>query len=234
VLLKAALNGSREPGAHDALPLTAQRLAADALACARAGAGAIHLHPRDVDGRESLDPSVIDPVVSAVSAACGVPVGVSTGAWIEPDPERRAVTVAAWREPDMASVNLSEDGAEPVMRALLGADIGVEAGIWSAEDAERLAATGLAPRLTRVMVEIVRDVPDPAAEARQIDAALDRLGIGGPRLHHGEHAATWPVLRQALRLGHDTRIGLEDTLVLPDDSPAPSNEALVRAVELAR
>jgi uncharacterized protein (DUF849 family) len=168
--------------------------------------------------------------VSAVRAACGVPVGVSTGAWIEPDPERRAATVATWREPDMASVNLGEPGAEAVMRALLAAGIGVEAGIWSVQDAEVLAATGLAGRLTRAMVEIVHDVPDPAAEAREIDDALDRLGIDAPRLHHGERAATWPVLRQALRLGYDTRIGFEDTLELPDGSPAPSNEALVRAV----
>jgi uncharacterized protein (DUF849 family) len=234
VLVKAALNGSRAPGAHPALPITEQQLAADAAACARAGAGAIHMHPRDANGRESLDPAVIDRVVSVVRAACGVRVGVSTGAWIEPDPERRAALVASWREPDMASVNLGEEGAEPVMRALLAADIGVEAGVWSAEDAERLAATGLAGRLTRVLVEVVYDLPDPAAEARAIDEALDRLGVEAPRLHHGEQAATWPVLGQALCLGHDTRVGLEDTLALPDGSPAPSNEALVRAVERAR
>jgi uncharacterized protein (DUF849 family) len=230
VLLKAALNGSREPEAHAALPVTPARLVADAAACVRAGAGAIHVHPRGPDGRETLDPAVIDPVVGAVRAACGVPVGVSTGAWIEPDLERRAATVASWRAPDMASVNLGEPGAEAVMRALLAAGVGVEAGVWSVEDAERLAATGLAGRLARAMVEIVHEVPDPAAEARRIDDALDRLGIDAPRLHHGEGAAAWPVLRQALRLGYDTRIGFEDTLVLSDGSSAPSNEALVRAV----
>ena len=46
------------------------------------------MHPRDRDGRETLDPDVIDAAVREVRAACGVPVGVSTGAWIEPDPPR--------------------------------------------------------------------------------------------------------------------------------------------------
>ena len=65
-------------------------------------------------------------------------MGVSTGAWIEPDLERRVELIAGWSAPDYASVNLSEDGADDVMRALLGAGVGIEAGVWSVEDAERL------------------------------------------------------------------------------------------------
>jgi hypothetical protein len=42
----------------------------------------------------------------------GVPMVVGTGAWIEADPARRADLVSRWRQPDIASVNLSEDGAE--------------------------------------------------------------------------------------------------------------------------
>jgi uncharacterized protein (DUF849 family) len=159
---------------------------------------------------------------------------VSTGAWIEPDPERRVALVRSWREPDMASVNLSEDGAESVIRALLANGIGVEAGIWSVDDAERLAASRYASRVTRTLVEIVHPVADPAAEARRIDAALDRLNLRGPRLHHGEEAATWPVLRQARTLRRDTRIGLEDTLTLPDGQEAASNENLVHAALAAK
>jgi uncharacterized protein (DUF849 family) len=162
-----------------------------------------------------------------------VAVGVSTGAWIEPDPRRRAELVSAWREPDMASVNLSEDGAETVMQALLDAGIGIEAGIWSVDDAERLAASGFAARVVRVLVEIAHPVQDPAAEAMTIDERLDRLGIAAPRLHHGEEDATWPVLRQAVTLGRDVRIGLEDTFFFPDGALAPSNEALVLAARLA-
>src|SRR5437867_1398588 len=83
----------------------------------RAGAGAIHLHPRDPQGRERLDAEIVDEVVIRVREACGVPVGVTTGAWIEPDPERRVELVRAWRAPDYTSVNLSEPGATEVMQA---------------------------------------------------------------------------------------------------------------------
>jgi uncharacterized protein (DUF849 family) len=229
VLLKACLNGARSADQHPALPITVDAMVADAAACVAAGAGAIHLHPRDADGRESLAPDIVDDTVRRVQAACGVPVGVATGAWVEPDPERRAALVGAWTAPGFASVNLSEPGAEAVMRALLDSGlVGIEAGVWSVADAERLAATGLAGALTRVLVEVI-DVPREAAPgaARAIDAALERLGVTAPRLHHGEEEATWPVLEQAVALGRDTRVGLEDTLLLPDGSPAAGNAELV-------
>lgn len=228
--MKACLNGARAVDEHRALPVTAEQLAADACACARAGAGAIHCHPRDADARESLDTGVVDSVVGQVRAACGLPVGVSTGAWIEPDPDRRAALVRGWTAPDFASVNLSEPGAVHVMEALLQGGIGIEAGVWSVDDVERLAASGVADRVTRVLVEIVQGSGETAARsALEIDAALDRLSLLGPRLHHGEQAATWPVLRQALSIGRDIRIGFEDTLELPDGRPASTNSELVAA-----
>ena len=48
--------------------------------------------------------------MAAIRAAIpGTLVGISTGAWIERDDDRRLAHMAAWRElPDYASVNLSE------------------------------------------------------------------------------------------------------------------------------
>src|SRR3954453_16292329 len=138
MLLQAALNGPRTKAEHPAVPITGDELARDATACVAAGAGAIHMHPRDGDGQESLRADVIDAVVRQVRTACGVPVGVSTGAWIEPDLTRRLELISEWNEPDYASVNVSEDGAFDVMRALKGRGIGVEAGVWTPEDARAL------------------------------------------------------------------------------------------------
>lgn len=182
MLLQACLNGSRKAGEHPALPVSPKELAADAIACVGAGAGALHLHPRDPDGRESLEPPLVDRVVREVRTACGAPVGVATGAWIEPDPERRAALVARWTEPDYASVNLSEEGAAEVMGALLEVGIGVEAGVWSVEDAERLAATGLAGRVTRILVEVMEGMGGGRRER-----ARDRRGARPPS-HHDEAA----------------------------------------------
>ena len=48
-------------------------------------------------------------------------------------------------------------------------------------------------------------------------------------MHHGFGVATWDVLRRAKARGHGWRVGLEDTLVLPDGRPAASNAELVSA-----
>ena len=230
VLLQAALNGDLTKETHSALPVSVEELARDAVACVAAGARAIHLHPRDSDGRERLDPQIVDQVVVAVRDACGVAVGVSTGAWIEPDLDRRLELVRGWTAPDYASVNLSEAGAGEVMRALIEAGIGIEAGVWSVEDAERLTATGLGSRVTRILVE-PGDLAAAAAIGlvNEIHGALDGLGLGAPRLQHGDGAAAWVLLGDAVRRGLDTRIGFEDTVHGPGGQQATGNEALVQA-----
>ena len=80
----------------------------------------------------------------------------------------------------------------------------------------------------RLLIE--PDEPETAAAlatVRAIEALLDGAGIQTPRLLHGSEATAWPLLDEALRCGYDTRIGLEDTLMLPDGSPARDNAQLV-------
>ena len=224
MLLQAALNGPYTKDDHPAMPVTAAELARDAKACVQAGAGAIHMHPRDGEGRESFDPAVIDAAVREVRAACGVPIGVSTGAWIEPDLRRRLELIGAWSEPDYASVNVSEDGSLEVLRALRERGIGVEAGVWSVEDARTLVTWGVAGDLTRILIEPVS--ADPAGAVALV--ADIRREVGGSILQHGDGAATWILLEDAARNGFDTRIGLEDT-------QEADNAALVRrAMSLIR
>jgi uncharacterized protein (DUF849 family) len=194
------------------MPVTPAELAADARACVAAGARAIHLHPRDQDGRESLRAEVVDAVVRQVRAACGVPVGVpvgvSTGAWMEPDLERRLALIAEWTEPDYASVNVSEVGAFEVMQALRERDIGIEAGVWSVEDMRALNAAGPQQGLARILIEPVD--ADPGTAVALIEE-IAREAKGAPILGHGDGAATWVILEAAVRRGWDTRVGLEDT-----------------------
>src|SRR3954454_7695474 len=217
MLLQAALNGPFTKDEHPSMPITAAELAADARACVWAGAGAIHLHPRNQFGEETLDPATIDATVREVRAACGVPVGVSTGAWIEPDHTLKLASIGAWREPDYASVNVSEEHFEDVVRALQANGIGVEAGVWSVEDAQRLSAANLGDALTRILVDPVD--ADPAT-APELVAAI-RAPLSGPVLQHGDGAATWVLIEDAARRGFDTRVGLEDT-------QEAGNEELVR------
>lgn len=230
MLLQAALNGPFTKSDHLTMPTSIEELIRDAVACVAAGARAIHLHPRDATGHERLDAAVVDATVTQVRAACGVPVGVTTGAWIEPDLARRIALIRDWKASDYTSVNLSEEGAIAVMETLLAAGIGIEAGISSVAEVELLAASGLGNRLTRILIEPV-DVraEDALGIVADIHHTLDRLGLAAPRLQHGDGEATWVLLTDAIRRGIDTRIGLEDTLVGPDGGRSAGNEELVRA-----
>ncbi|HKR98625.1 MAG TPA: 3-keto-5-aminohexanoate cleavage protein [Candidatus Dormibacteraeota bacterium] len=236
--MQACLNGSRRRGEHPHVPLTPEELAVDARAVMEAGAAAIHVHPRDQHLHESLDALDIAAVVRAVREACpGLPVGVSTGAWIAPDPAGRLQLISGWTElPDFASVNLGEAGALQVIDALIDRNVYVEAGLWSEEDARLFIDNGLDAACLRVLVEVEAE-PEPAAAvhlAAAIDAVLDDGLSEAPRLHHGAGVATWRVLEEALDNGYDVRIGLEDTLVTASGDAAAGNRELVeRLVALA-
>ncbi len=234
MLLQAALNGARAKTAHAALPASVDELSRDAVACVAAGARAIHLHPRDDSGQESLDAAVVDAVVRQVQAAGGVPVGVTTGAWIEPDLQPRLDLIRAWRAPNYSSVNLSEECALDVMRLLIEIGVGIEAGVSTVEDAALLGKSGLGVQVTRILIEpgeeeVGSSVDDALKLADAIHRELDRFGLTVPRLQHGNGAVTWALLADAVRRGIDTRVGLEDTLYEPSAQPTSGNAALVRA-----
>jgi uncharacterized protein (DUF849 family) len=236
VLIKACLNGGTTRREHPAVPQTPAELAADAVAAVRAGAGAIHLHPRDGAGVEVLDAAVVLAAVGEVQAAVpGVPVGVTTGLWAAGgNSYKRLELVSGWSgpsKPAFASVNMSEPGAAELAALLGELDIAVEAGVWTVADADTLAETGLAETgLLRILIEPQdTSVEGAVALAAGIEAALDRHSFTEPRLHHGYGLATWHVLRAAIALGRDIRVGLEDTVVLADGTPASSNAELVAA-----
>jgi uncharacterized protein (DUF849 family) len=228
-MVQVCLNGSRSAADGAVVPLSPEELARSAAQAVAAGATQVHVHPKTPCGRDSLSPRVLAATLEAVRSRVRVPVGVTTGAWAEPDPAARLARVRSWSVlPDFASVNWHEPGAEAVAGQLLALGVGVEAGIWSGTDgAARFAASSLGPRVLRVLAEVTD--PDPATAEDSARSLLAALGPahGRPVLLHGEEGGAWPVLRLAGRLGLATRIGLEDTLFLPDGRRASGNAQLV-------
>jgi uncharacterized protein (DUF849 family) len=217
------------------VPFTPAELAADAVTAARAGARAVHIHPRSASGEQSLDPADVLPAVAAVRAATGLPVGVTTGIWaVSGDVARRLDLVAGWTgpdKPDFASVNVSEPGIDDLAALLTSRlGIGVEAGVWTVADVDLLARSTLATRAFQVLVEPTSHVPGVALPvASAASALLLDCGITVPQVHHGYDLATWYVIRWAIGEGHGIRVGLEDTTVLPDGRTAKGNGDLVAA-----
>ncbi|WP_288482169.1 3-keto-5-aminohexanoate cleavage protein [uncultured Deinococcus sp.] len=236
-MLQACLNGPRTPADHPAVPLRPAELAAQALAAVRAGAQALHLHPRSAGGRESLSADDVASALRAVRAACpGVPAGISSGFWILPDVEGQLAAARAWlalppqARPDYVSVNVHEPHARALADLLLGGGIGVEAGVWTPEAAAQLRGWPGTDRLTRILAELP-DGPEEAAlsQADALLAALRGVAPGVPRLLHGLDRSAWPLVRRAAERGLATRAGLEDMLTLPDGRPAQDNAAIVEA-----
>jgi uncharacterized protein (DUF849 family) len=231
--LKACLNGSRDPSEHPALPVTPASIAADAAAAVASGADALHIHPKDGSGRDTLEPEVVAAVLGAVRAAVpGVAVGLTSGDWAAPGPGERIGLVRGWAAlPDFASVNWHEPGSADLALTLLEAGVGVEAGLWNS--AAVLAWRGWPHRRScvRVLLEVTEDLPreEAVAEARRLLAALGPDRDGMPVLLHGEGTSAWPVFEVAAAEGLQARIGLEDVLVLPDGTPARGNADLVAA-----
>ena len=226
--VKACLNGGRMRSEHPAVPLSAAELAADALAVRRAGAFAVHVHPRDARGAQTMKANACDAAVAAIRRASpGIPVGLSTAEALSRDPFARAAAIRDWRQPpDFVSVNLSELGWAGIIRAAVHSGIAVEAGLSEPADAEALASSPLAHQVIRALVEV-----DGGADDARAIAELIPDGI--PQLWHGYGERTWEVIAAGAASGADVRVGLEDVLVLPDGRVAADNAELgAAAVEL--
>ncbi len=233
IYVKACINGARTPDQHPNLPVTPEQLAAEAVAAHAAGARAVHMHPKDRNGVDSLRAAEVDAAVAAVRHAVpGLPLGVTTGFWALPDAGRRLKAVEEWSVlPDFASLNWHEPGSPELAELLLSRGLGVEVGIFHAEAARSWAASDIKDHCMRVMIELGAD--GDVATADEILDLVAAAGSPAPMLLHGLDESCWPLLEHAGVRGLQTRIGMEDTLVLPDGSVADGNAALVAAaVEL--
>ncbi|MGJ7906413.1 3-keto-5-aminohexanoate cleavage protein [Actinopolyspora sp. H202] len=230
-MLQVCLNGARGIREHHHLPVQPPDLAAAAAHSVAAGAEDIHVHPKTHDGADSLDATTVAAAVNAVRAAApGIAVGIPTTAWTTPDTPSRLDAIASWTVlPDHASVDWHDPDAERIAHALLKRGIGIEAGIHSGTEAdEHFAQWRHREHALRILTEIV----DPTATGATATAEtlLARIRpTSTPILLHGRAAGAWPVLRLAEQQGLHTRIGLEDTLLLPDGTIADDNAQLVTA-----
>jgi uncharacterized protein (DUF849 family) len=174
-----------------------------------------------------MAPTAVARTVTAIRASApGLPVGVTTGAWLVENPRDRVRLIEQWDVlPDFASVNWHEDGAEDVSAALLDRGIGLEVGLWTLSAARTWASSPLRSECLRVLIELPSSASTALAEE-----LLDIVGDEFAVLVHGENESCWPAVEFALAHGYGIRIGLEDTLEQPDGSPAPDNPGLVRAV----
>ena len=232
MLVKAAINGGRTRADHAAVPVSPVELAANVVECLKAGAGAIHLHVRSTatgSEKESLDKEDIDQTLAAVLAVAPKElVGLSTGAWILPHPARLEAAKNWAVLPGFASVNFGEEGAVELAELLLSGGVAVEAGLCDADAAQIFLQSGLATSCLRVLLEPQEQELKSAIDTVNImERVLESRAADLSFLLHGTEATVWPLMDEAIARGYDVRIGLEDTVLLPDGRTAKDNVELV-------
>jgi uncharacterized protein (DUF849 family) len=101
----AVTGGDVLPSQAPFLPKGADHIAREAVAAARAGATAVHLHARSDDGRPSADPALFADIAERIRAECDVVINVTTGGTVGMTPDERLAGVVA-AKPEIATFNL--------------------------------------------------------------------------------------------------------------------------------
>jgi uncharacterized protein (DUF849 family) len=107
LIITAALTGAITiPTQTPHLPFTPEHLVADAIACAKAGATAVHVHARNPkNGKPLSDPDLFEPILKGIKSGCDAIVGITTGGGMGMTPQDRLRVIPRY-QPELASFNL--------------------------------------------------------------------------------------------------------------------------------
>ena len=246
--LMVAPNGARwTKRDHPALPVTISEIVATACACHAAGAGAIHAHVRDGEGRHVLDAGLYEELLSALGDA--VPEMVVQVTSEAAGIYHRHVQMALIRavRPAHVSAAIRElvpegqgaaEEATALYRWCADQGITVQHILFAAEDISRLGALvrqGVIPEAREVLLVLGRYTAGMVSDPTEIDTLVAALQAE-PGLEGAEWmlcafgAAETECLRRALALGGKARVGFENNFRMANGSSAPDNSARVAEI----
>src|SRR3979490_603336 len=102
----ATTGGIHAPTMSDALPITPDQIATQAIDAAKAGAAILHLHARDPkDGRPPPDPAIFKMFCPRIKQACDAVINITTGGSVIMTLEDR-IAAATELSPEMSSLNM--------------------------------------------------------------------------------------------------------------------------------
>ena len=247
-MIMVAPNGARRGKAdHPALPLTPAELAADARACALAGAAAVHLHVRDATGVHTLDAGLYREATAAIRATAGpdLVVQITTEAVGRFTPAEQMACARAVM-PEAVSIALrelvpdepAEPTAEQFFRWMASEEIAPQFILYAPDEVTRLldlvdrgVIRWARPFLLLVLGRHAADQQSAAGDLDPFLARLDGRDLPWAVCAFGRREAECAL--HAAKSGGHIRVGFENNLHLPSGALAPSNAALVEAtVEL--
>lgn len=107
VIISCAVTGSiHTPTMSEALPVTPDQIASQAIGAAEAGAAILHLHARDPNnGRPTGDPAVFRQFLPRIKQSCDAVVNITTGGAVTMTVDER-LSAATTFSPEMCSLNM--------------------------------------------------------------------------------------------------------------------------------
>lgn len=233
-----APNGARKGKAdHPALPVTLPEVLETARACHAAGAGGLHLHLRDGQGRHLLDTGAYQEALAALSHHLpDLRVQITTeAAGIYGPAQQRDVALNSGA--DMVSVSVREicrapDAAPAFYAACRDRGITVQHILFDVADADLLLATldRAGDHPLQLIYVLGRYTDGQVSSPQDLDPFLrwqSRLEIAPDWAICAFGPAETDCLLAAARRGGKCRIGFENNMIMRNGQNAPDNAARV-------
>lgn len=253
VIISAALTGAITPKSIcPAIPLTPEEIAADAVACARAGAASVHIHVRDEQARPTMETSYFVEAFEAIKDACrkeGVDLIVNlTTSNCPASDELRLAHLRAIR-PEMCSFdagtmnwgkNIFENSPrflDKLAETTMELDIKPEVEVFDGsmiDNALRMVKRGQlkAPLHFQFVLGVEGGL---AGNLSNLNFLLSKLPADATWSITGIGKAHIPMMLGALAADcTGLRVGLEDNVMLAKGVPATNVQLVERAAELIR
>lgn len=239
----APTGARRSKADHPGLPISVAEIAASAAACQAAGAEALHLHVRDVQGQHTLDAGRYREAIAELRhAAPGMAIQITTEAAGMFGPSDQLACLAALR-PDWASLaprEIKESSRTARQIYAQAADQGTRLQhiLHAPADLDlllRWRALGWVPDDSPEVIAVLgRYAPARAASPQDVDDFLVQPGAGLVRWSFCAFGATEPVaLAHAAPRADWLRVGFENNIHDDHGQVLPDNAASVRALQAA-
>ena len=229
------------------VPMTPDEIAVDVRRCAEAGASLFHIHARDDDQKPTLNIEVFKTIVQKIKETCpDVIIQLSTGARAGKDWDERANPVKLL--PEMASFTTGSNNLPGIVYENSPRFIEYLAGVFKETGVKPeievfetgmisnalflhkkglielpmhfnfvLGAPGAMPGTVKNLLFLAESIPPTST--------WSVAGIGRAQI---------PLATTAIVLGGHVRVGLEDSLYLPDGTLATNAKLVEKVVTLAR
>jgi 3-keto-5-aminohexanoate cleavage enzyme len=259
VVITCALTGGiHGKEANERLPEQPDEIVEQGVAAAEAGAAILHVHARNPDGSNTMDPAIYRELHDRLRAETDAVIQLTTGGSPRLSVEERLNTVLL--DPEMCSLNMGllnffiggeqvffanhRSDIERFAREIATRNIRPELEVYSAamlEEVQHLLGLGILdpPYVINLVLHTptqggTRGTPENLADAvarlRRLPVPFDDLRINVTSMGPTQ----LPLTTIAMAMGLNARVGMEDNVLYRRDEPLHDNAQLVRrAVRIA-